>query len=98
MYFECETYCGPASTGLNLWPYIQLGPRDGCESVDQTAGVTGKGGSWQKKPPDAGFTVWGRFPESAGKPRSCPEHVLLGFSLEMDLNFGLFAPWPAFVW
>jgi hypothetical protein len=32
-----------------------------------TAGVTGKGGVWQKKPPDAESAVWGRFPESAGK-------------------------------
>jgi hypothetical protein len=32
-----------------------------------TVGVTGKGGMWQKKPPDAESASWGRFPESAGK-------------------------------
>jgi len=31
-----------------------------------TAGVTGKGGTWRKKPPDAESASWGRFPESAG--------------------------------
>ena len=31
-----------------------------------TAGVTGKGGNWREKPPDAESAVWGRFPESAG--------------------------------
>jgi len=31
-----------------------------------TAGVTGKGGMWRKKPPDAESAVWGRFPESVG--------------------------------
>jgi len=30
-----------------------------------TAGVTGKGGSWREKPPDAESASWGRFPESA---------------------------------
>jgi hypothetical protein len=39
--------------GLNLYPYIQLGPRGKGESVDRTAGVTGKGGIWRTKPPDA---------------------------------------------
>jgi len=34
-----------------------------------TAGVTGKGGIWRKKPPDAESAVWGRFPESVGE---CP--------------------------
>jgi hypothetical protein len=32
-----------------------------------TAGVTGKGGTWQKKPPGAESASLGRFPESAGK-------------------------------
>ena len=32
-----------------------------------TAGVTGKGGSWRTKPPDAESASWGRFPASAGK-------------------------------
>ncbi len=30
-----------------------------------TAGVTGKGGIWRTKPPDAESAVWGRFPASA---------------------------------
>ena len=34
-----------------------------------TAGVTGKGGIWREKPPDAESAVWGRYPESAGE---CP--------------------------
>jgi len=32
-----------------------------------TAGVTGKGGIWRTKPPDAESAVWGRFPESVGE-------------------------------
>ena len=31
-----------------------------------TAGVTGKGGTWRTKPPDAESAFWGRFPESVG--------------------------------
>jgi len=34
-----------------------------------TAGVTGKGGIWRRKPPDAESASWGRFPESVGE---CP--------------------------
>jgi hypothetical protein len=32
-----------------------------------TAGVTGKGGNWWKKPPDAESASWGRLPESAAE-------------------------------
>jgi hypothetical protein len=32
-----------------------------------TAGVTGKGGMWRTKPPDAESASWGRFPESAAE-------------------------------
>jgi len=32
-----------------------------------TAGVTGKGGNWRTKPPDAESAVWGRDPESVGE-------------------------------
>lgn len=35
--------------GLHLNPYIRLGPRCGCESVDLTASVTGGRGIWQEK-------------------------------------------------
>jgi hypothetical protein len=34
-----------------------------------TAGVTGKGGNWRTKLPDAESAVWGRYPESVGE---CP--------------------------
>ena len=34
-----------------------------------TAGVTGKGGIWRTKPPDAESAVWGRDRESVGE---CP--------------------------
>ena len=34
-----------------------------------TAGVTGKGGTWREKPPDAESAVWSRDPESVGE---CP--------------------------
>jgi hypothetical protein len=35
--------------GLHLNPYIRLGPRCGCESVDLTASVIGGRGIWQEK-------------------------------------------------
>jgi len=44
-----------------------------------TAGVTGKGGNWREKPPDAESAVGARYavPESVGKARTCPVQVLL---------------------
>ena len=39
-------------TGLNLYPYIRLGPRGRGEGVDLAPSVTGKGGIRQKKLPD----------------------------------------------
>jgi len=36
-------------------------------SGSPTAGVTGKGGNWRIKPPDAESAVWSRFPESAAE-------------------------------
>ena len=38
-------------------------------SVNPTAGVTGKGGMWRTKPPDAESAVGGQNPESVGE---CP--------------------------
>jgi hypothetical protein len=43
-----------------------------------TAGVTGKGGSWREKPPDAESAVGAAFPASAGSARTCPVHAVLG--------------------
>jgi hypothetical protein len=43
-----------------------------------TAGVTGKGGNWRRKPPDAESAVGARIPESAGSARTCPVHAVLG--------------------
>jgi hypothetical protein len=38
-----------------------------------TAGVTGKGGNWRTKPPDAESAVWGQNPESVGEsPHGLP--------------------------
>jgi hypothetical protein len=42
-----------------------------------TAGVTGKGGIWRTKPPDAESAVWGRIPKSVGNARTCPVHAVL---------------------
>jgi hypothetical protein len=42
---------------------------DYCAKNRPTAGVTGKGGIWQTKPPDAESASWGRYPESVGE---CP--------------------------
>ena len=48
-----------------------------------TAGVTGKGGIWRTKPPDAESAVWSRFPESAGRARTCPVHAMLARRLQV---------------
>jgi len=37
-----------------------------------TAGITGKGGIWREKPPDAESAVGARIPESVGNARTCP--------------------------
>jgi len=56
---------------MNGWlGLIQQGPSP-CEKRQAslgapTAGVTGKGGTWRTKPPDAESAVWGRFPARAG--------------------------------
>ena len=55
-----------------------------------TAGVTGKGGIWRRKPPDAESAVWGRFPESAGErphlsgARGVGRVFARGFEFELD--------------
>jgi len=54
-----------------------------------TAGVTGKGGTWREKPPDAESAVWGRFPMVWVKARTCPEHAVLGRFCKTLLNFVL---------
>jgi hypothetical protein len=41
----------------------------GLPGFGLTAGVTGKGGNWRTKLPDAESAVWGRFPASVGE---CP--------------------------
>ena len=48
------------------------------KSKGPTAGVTGKGGIWRRKPPDAESAAWDRLPESAGSARTCPVHAVLG--------------------
>jgi hypothetical protein len=37
-----------------------------------TAGVTGKGGIWRIKPPDAESAVGAADPKVRAKPRTCP--------------------------
>jgi hypothetical protein len=52
-----------------------------------TVSVTGKGGIWQTKPPDAESASWGCFPESAGNrphlsgARGVSQPGLMGFVL-----------------
>jgi len=39
----------------------------GCQPVCLTAGVTGMGGTWREKSPDAESAAGARIPESVGK-------------------------------
>ena len=61
-----------------LDPDLRLGPRDKCENISLTAGVTGKGGNWRKKPPDAESAVGVTSPKVRAKPRTCPVPAVLG--------------------
>ncbi len=56
-----------------------------------TAGVTGKGGIWREKPPDAESAVGAAYPKVWAKARTCPVHAVLGAVLQDDFEFELFA-------
>ena len=43
-----------------------------------TAGVTGKGGMWRTKPPDAESAVGAASPKVRRNARTCPVHAMLG--------------------
>jgi hypothetical protein len=49
-----------------------------CAYFHITAGVTGKGGTWQTKPPDAESAIGARIPKVWANARTCPVHAVLG--------------------
>jgi hypothetical protein len=56
---------------------MQSGNYNSVQMGGLTAGVTGKGGMWREKPPDAESAVGAAFPASAGRARTCPVHAVL---------------------
>ena len=53
-----------------------------------TAGVTGKGGTWRRKPPDAESASWGCFLESVGERPHLSGARGVGPVLQGDFEFG----------
>ncbi|MFZ4802514.1 MAG: hypothetical protein ACOYLR_11215, partial [Chlorobium sp.] len=43
-----------------------------------TASVTGKGGNWREKPPDAESAIGAANPKVWANARTCPVHAVLG--------------------
>jgi hypothetical protein len=54
-----------------------------------TAGVTGKGGIWRKKPPDAESAVGARIPKVWAAPALVRVHAVLGGFCKTVLNLNL---------
>jgi len=70
----------PCSADAARWSYMtaELIFKVRSAKCRPTVCVTGKGGIWRTKPPDAESASWGRDPESAGAARTCPVHAVLG--------------------
>jgi hypothetical protein len=62
----------PCITGLNLYPFIRLGPYGIGESVNLTAGVTSINKTWRKMLSGDETADWDRFPESRVNTRNYP--------------------------
>ena len=78
MNYLLLTFLAPNELELNgLTPIADKETINFC-AVRPTAGVTGKGGIWREKPPDAEPAVGARIPKVWANARTCPVHAVLG--------------------